>query len=650
MRTSGTKERQGARLGRPRVDIPNRPTDCPRGHRGEITLWGRREWTSAPFCRQRFRCVPADGTRPHTFSLGRRRAAERHPAGAECVTCDIRPGAAEGPISPVGHRHTAVEIAHLLGLVAEGMSLRQASRTVRLEAHRYVEDRHGMRRTSSQHVLAARYLDLFGSAIDEALAPTRCPRILVLDSKPLNLRAYGAERSDPTWNEAERGGAVMVAVGGDDPGRRLMPWRIGLAADETAASWLDFLDEIDPDGPGPDWVVADGASAIASAVMRRWPDATFYNCEFHLGRALREAAASDGIWTDDPAHAGLFERALWSEPDWDALAAFAHARPAPALERWCTTNDDLVRQQCDARRGRSGFPRSNAAAERILDWIDERFGRRRRYALRNAPRLQLVLSLVRAFHAGQADLATFAAVVKRRLGELVPGDHLAWTARHDPRDRLCSIGQLIVDAHDRATRGTATYMAAAKARSVIANVAAQNAALAGLGRPPLVATVAPGRRTASVKVRGRMLSDFPLIARDWDAEANDRPLDTIRAGTDHPAHWRCYRCGHAWVAPVCQRTMRQTRCQRCSTERADGRSSLAALHPGLVAEWDVTANLPLRPDRIKVSYDRAVSWVCRDDPGHPSYRMSPFTRAKVPVGCPLCRRRQRSAMARRRAA
>jgi len=193
-------------------------------------------------------------------------------------------------------------------------------------------------------------------------------------------------------------------------------------------------------------------------------------------------------------------------------------------------------------------------------------------------------------------------------------------------------------------------MAAAKARSVIANVAAQNAALAGLGRPPLVATASPGRSTASVKVRGRMLSDFPLVARDWDAAANDRPLGTVRAGEDHRAHWRCHRCDHAWVAPVSQRTMRQTRCQRCSTERADGRTSLAALHPGLVAEWDAVANAPLRPERIKVSYDRTVSWVCRDDPGHPPYRMSPFTRAKVPVGCPLCRRRSRSTLSSSRAA
>ena len=77
------------------------------------------------------------------------------------------------------------------------MSLRRASRTVRLEAHRYVEDGHGMRHASRQHTLAARYLDLFGTAIDAALAPPRCPRILVLDCKPLNLRAYGAERLRP---------------------------------------------------------------------------------------------------------------------------------------------------------------------------------------------------------------------------------------------------------------------------------------------------------------------------------------------------------------------------------------------------------------------------------------------------------------------
>jgi hypothetical protein len=153
------------------------------------------------------------------------------------------------------------------------------------------------------------------------------------------------------------------------------------------------------------------------------------------------------------------------------------------------------------------------------------------------------------------------------------------------------------------------------------------------------ATVAAGRKTASVKVAGKMLTDFPLVARDWDPAANDRAVETVRAGTDYRAHWKCHRCAHTWVAPVGQRTIRQTRCERCSTERADGKNSLAALHPLLVREWDAATNKPLRPDRIKATYDKAVSWICPEDPEHPPYRMSPFTRAKLPVGCSLCRRK-----------
>lgn len=414
------------RMGRPRLAIPNRPTICSKGHRGDITLWGRRDWTTAPFRRQRFRCIPPDGSDRHTFSLGRRRTTDHHPAGEDCVTCDIKPGVAEGPISPPDYFHTATEIAHLLQLVAQGMSLRRASRTVRLEAHRYWEDVHGMRHASPQHTLAARYLDLFGTAIDKVLAPATCPRILILDSKPLNLRAYGAEDFDPFWNPEERGGAVLIAVGGDKPGERLMPWRIGLAPDETGRSWTDFLNEIDPDGAGPDWVVADGAGAIANAVALRWPNATFYACEFHLGRVLKEAARSDGIDPDFAKHAEIFRKALWSNHDWDAFRAFAVSKSAPVLQGWCQTNDALVRQQVAFHRQFYGFPRSNAAAERILDWIDKRFGRRRRYSLRNAARLQLVLSLVRAFHAGQADVAVFAAVVKATMRELSPDDRFAW--------------------------------------------------------------------------------------------------------------------------------------------------------------------------------------------------------------------------------
>lgn len=627
--------------------VANRPTDCPFGHGGSITLWGRREWASAPYRRQRFRCAPSNGRAPHTFSLERRPATHGHPSGEDCLTCDITPGVAQGPLSRVAHFHSAVEIAHLLQLVAEGMSLRRASQTVRLEAHHFVTDGYGMRHATDDFCLAARYLDLFGAVLDEALTPTACPRFLVLNSKPLNLRAYGAEDVRSDWNRAERGGAVMVAIGTDGSDRKPMPWRIGLASDEKASSWRDFLEEIDPGGPGPEWVVADGASAIANAVRQCWPNARFYNCEFHLGRLLREAAQMDGIATEHPAQSELFKRAFWAVADWDALIAFAEARPAQNLRRWCGANDDLIRAQIAAHTAIRGLPRGNGAAEALLDWIDRHFGRNRRFSLRNATRLQLILSLVRAHHAGQADVAVFAPIIKRAMKELPVGARFDWTVRQDPAGELCSIGQLIVDAHDRETKGFATYMAAAKARSVSAIVGAQNAKLAALGHPPLVATVSPGRKTASVKVAGLMLAaDFPLVARDWDHVANSKPLETVKAGSGYRAHWRCHRCEHQWVASVAQRTCRQTRCERCVTERADGLNSLAAVHPDLVCEWDTAANAPLRPERIKATYDRTVCWRCPEDPEHPLYRMSPVTRGKRSIGCPLCRKKAAASDAR----
>ena len=41
----------------------------------------------------------------------------------------------------------------------------------------------------------------------------------------------------------------------------------------------------------------------------------------------------------------------------------------------------------------------------------------------------------------------------------------------------------------------------------------------------------------------------------------------------------------------------------------------------------------------EATYDSAVGWICAEDPGHPPYRMSPFTRAKRSNGCSLCARR-----------
>jgi hypothetical protein len=520
--------------GRPPKLIENRPTACPDGHRGRLLLWGRRSWVSAPYRRQRVKCFPSHGADPHTFSIGRRQAAASHPHGEDCPTCDVRPGLAQGPVARTDHFHTANEIARLLQLAGRGTSLRRSSLTVRLESHHYVEDGHGMRWASRQFALAARYLDLFAPRIDEQLAPKRWPRILILDSKPLGIRAYDAEDYVPGWDPRERGGAILAATGGDDPGLPMMAWRIAVAGDETADSWLDFLRAFDPDGPGPEWVVADGSKAIAAAVRQRWPNAIFYSCEFHLGRALRKAAFLDGIYADAEAHAELFQRAFWSVADWEALGEFIVNEGGAKLADWWLDNDALIREQVRLHKLFFGFPRSNAATERILDWMDGRFPRRRRFRLRNATRLRSLFALMRAEQAGQADLTTYAAIVKREMGRL---------SSDDRSDEISSLGALIVAADARQRAGTTIYMAHAKVKSVIALVEQENRARASAGLPPLAISAS---KTPSVDVVGMMLTDFPRVFRDWDAGANTVDPNAVKAGSGYDAHWKCHRCGHTW--------------------------------------------------------------------------------------------------------
>ena len=69
---------------------------------------------------------------------------------------------------------------------------------------------------------------------------------------------------------------------------------------------------------------------------------------------------------------------------------------------------------------------ANGAAERVCDWIDRHFPRRRRTSLRNAKRLALVLALARAELANQADLSLYARIGKDRLSALPIEFEVRW--------------------------------------------------------------------------------------------------------------------------------------------------------------------------------------------------------------------------------
>jgi hypothetical protein len=614
--------------------IENRPPACSTpAHRGRIRLHGTKHWQSRPFRRQRFLCVPSNGAKTHTFSAARRAATDGHPHGAHCQTCDIRPGVAQGPITPVEFETSANEMARLVLLVGSGSSGREAAQMVRLDGQRFETDEYGARYASREFALAGRYIDLFGEAIDRELAPKSWPKILVLDSKPLNLYPYDADAFHEIWDPSKRGGAVLAAVGGNDPKRPLRAMRLGLSGDETTEAWLAFLREL----PGDvEWVVADGAKAIKQAVMLRWPKARFIACEYHLGRALEGWGARDG-W---PAKVGKVDNpiaeALWSNDNWDAVRAFAESDGATNILHWMDANEARVRAQIALRLAPfEDHPRSNTAAEGLLNFVDRKLYRRRRFRFRNAGRLQTILNLMRAQQAGQAGQAEYGAIVKRHLQEHGWNFDPDWKAKEDDSTKVRSLSRLLIDSHARDQRRNADYMAGAKMRSVLLRIDEDNREREEMGYPPLTYTIKPGNSTVSVDVAGTMLDDYPEITRDWDRANNDRSTADITGGNAYEARWKCHRCGHEWKAEVAQRTKRRTRCQPCSTYRTTVPESVAGVRPDLIPEWDDKANLPRTAYTIKATYSKTVAWNCAD-PRHGTYRASPKTRIKVPRDKPAC--------------
>ena len=590
-----------------------------------------------PFRRQRALCIPGNGLPRHTFSINRRQSHGSHPHGETCPACDVKPGVAQGPIAVADFFHTANEIGQLLALIGRGTSLRKAAQLVRFDAQRYITDRFGFRHASREFALAARYLDQFADLIDRDLAPKEWPKILILDSKPLKLFPYDADEFGEDWDPSDRAGAILVAVGGDEPKRPMKAWRIGLAGDETRYAWFDLLSEL----PGDvEWVVADGAKAIEPAVRQRWPNARFFSCEFHLGKALRSWAELDGWHKEHPAIKSVLEQALWSVADWDALRIFAEANNAANILHWMDGNDLRVRRQLGYRQRPFGrHPRSNSPAEYVINSIDRKLSRRRRFRFRNARRLQMILNLMRADFAGQGGPVEYATFVKRHLERLNWQFDPDWTANEDDSSELRSLSRLLLETRKHRQAEVTAYMADAKLRSVLGRIAQDNLERASFGYPPLEFEVKPGQRTVSVTVAGMMLSDFPEITRDWDYAKNTLDPLTLTAGCDTLVQWKCHRCGHEWPAEVGQRTKRRTRCSVCSTAWATSTDSLAAQRPDLAVEWDEAANLPRTPERLKVTSQVVVVWRCPKFPAdHPTYRMSPRARAKKGIGCSICRK------------
>ena len=83
--------------------------------------------------------------------------------------------------------------------------------------------------------------------------------------------------------------------------------------------------------------------------------------------------------------------------------------------------------------------------------------------------------------------------------------------------------------------------------------------------------------------------------------------------------------------------LRPHRCPVCSGLRPCRCNSLAALQPGLAAQWDVQANAPLAPQSVTLGSNKRVQWVCSAHTPPHRWMASIYSRSRAEgTGCPLC--------------
>jgi superfamily II DNA or RNA helicase len=143
-----------------------------------------------------------------------------------------------------------------------------------------------------------------------------------------------------------------------------------------------------------------------------------------------------------------------------------------------------------------------------------------------------------------------------------------------------------------------------------------------------------GRR---VSVTNSLAALFPDLAAEWHPTKNgDLTPDQVVARSNKKVWWRCGKHpAHEWQAPPSARTGRGTGCPCCVGRKASAANSLAALFPGIAAQWHPTKNGDLTPDTVTAGYHKKVWWKCPKEPDH-EWQASVSQRTRSGSGCPCC--------------
>ncbi|KAL3152666.1 hypothetical protein ABBQ38_012263 [Trebouxia sp. C0009 RCD-2024] len=138
----------------------------------------------------------------------------------------------------------------------------------------------------------------------------------------------------------------------------------------------------------------------------------------------------------------------------------------------------------------------------------------------------------------------------------------------------------------------------------------------------------------------------PLVAAEWDYQANDGTPDTVVAQSNHKANWHCNVCGCKWEARLSHRvSKKKSGCPQCGdtakTKKRTKHPTFAECNHPLLAEWDLERNAAQGhyPDKIRLKSKKQIFWLCATCPAGQEHSWSarPSSRTgHLKTGCPFC--------------
>jgi hypothetical protein len=331
--------------------------------------------------RQRYRCIPADGSAPHRFS--------------EPV---VRKGARA--LRPRLFSYNAEEIAAALVAVGKGMSYRSAARLV-------------PRSPAPDGNSVADWVELFAPPIYARHAERRWPDTVALDELRFHARSRDA-----------RGRALPEEV----PAFRILAalaYGRGAAAEVVA---LRAVPGYSPRGAQPFWeellrafegTPAELVCAPDPNILRAI-DAVWHGSDgdapvvllshSHLQRELLELLGAEGVSPDDKLFATA-ARAFESAAAWRAFARMPTGRRLRALEGWLRRYGDRVAWQLERQGGRVT---DTTELERRLAPLRAQLAGRRG-TLANRRRTNRLLMLTQLEMNRRADVTAYAEILEAEV-------------------------------------------------------------------------------------------------------------------------------------------------------------------------------------------------------------------------------------------